>query len=282
MVNELIIKEEDTPTQQNNDVIITGTPTEIIEESTHIANILKDVINKQKLYTTIQGNKYVNVEGWTTLSSILQLVPLITSCERLAREDEIIYEAYCEVYTSNNRLVGKASAICSDKERNWKNRDEYAIRSMAQTRAISKALRMPLGWIMTLADFSPTPAEEMDGVAAKSIPKKPPKPKSKPTSPKNNEVKHPNKPLPPKQEVPTETVTNTSNDDEGNADEGDWTLTPDLEQAGRQIGMIDRIYENCEIEGKARPTYKDLLDMITRRTRAKDRDKALEWLESIK
>lgn len=282
MVHELVIKEEDTPTQQNNDVIITGTPTEIIEESTHIANILKDVINKQKLYTTIQGNKYVNVEGWTTLSSILQLVPLITICERLDREDEIIYEAYCEVYTSNNRLVGKASAICSDKERNWKNRDEYAIRSMAQTRAISKALRMPLGWIMTLADFSPTPAEEMDGVAANSIPKKPPKPKSKPAPPKNNEVKHPNKPLPPKQEVPIETVTNTSNDDDGDADEGDWTLTPDLEQEGRQIGMIDRIYENCEIEGKARPTYKDLLDIITRRTRAKDRDKALEWLESIK
>lgn len=80
------------------------------------------------------------------------------------------------------------------------------------------------------------------------------------------------------QEILPETVTDTAIDDDG----GDWTLTPDLERAGRQIGMIDRIYENCEIEGKAHPTYNELVSMVTKRTRAKDRDKALEWLESIK
>ena len=32
---------------------------------------------------------------------------------------------------------------------------------MAQTRATSKALRQPLGFVITLAGFDPTPAEEM-------------------------------------------------------------------------------------------------------------------------
>ena len=42
-----------------------------------------------------------------------------------------------------------------------KPRDDYALRSMAQTRATSKALRQPLGFVMSLAGFDPTPAEEM-------------------------------------------------------------------------------------------------------------------------
>jgi hypothetical protein len=32
---------------------------------------------------------------------------------------------------------------------------------MAQTRAVSKALRLPLGFVMQLAGFNPTPADEM-------------------------------------------------------------------------------------------------------------------------
>lgn len=46
-------------------------------------------------------------------------------------------------------------------ERTWKDRDDYALRSMAQTRATSKALRGPLGFIVTLAGFEATPSEEM-------------------------------------------------------------------------------------------------------------------------
>jgi hypothetical protein len=40
-------------------------------------------------------------------------------------------------------------------------RDDYALRSMAQTRALSKCLRAPLGFIIQLAGFAATPAEEI-------------------------------------------------------------------------------------------------------------------------
>ena len=43
----------------------------------------------------------------------------------------------------------------------WAKADDYAIRSMAQTRATSKALRMPLGFVMELAGFDATPADEI-------------------------------------------------------------------------------------------------------------------------
>ena len=47
-------------------------------------------------------------------------------------------------------------------ERNWKRADEFALRSMSQTRAMSKALRAPLGFVVALGGLSTTPGEEVD------------------------------------------------------------------------------------------------------------------------
>lgn len=44
----------------------------------------------------------------------------------------------------------------------------FQLRSMAQTRAQSKALRNALAWVVVLAGYRPTPAEEMDAVAERT------------------------------------------------------------------------------------------------------------------
>ena len=53
-------------------------------------------------------------------------------------------------------------------EPTWKGRPDYARRSMAATRATSKVCRLAFSWVMVLAGFQPTPAEEIphdaDGV----------------------------------------------------------------------------------------------------------------------
>ncbi len=41
----------------------------------------------------------------------------------------------------------------------------FQLRSMAQTRACAKALRNVLAWVVVLAGYKPTPAEEMQGIA---------------------------------------------------------------------------------------------------------------------
>jgi hypothetical protein len=71
------------------------------------------------------------------------------------------WEARVEARTRAGEIVGAAEAECLRSENTWANRDDYALRSMAQTRATSKALRQPLGFVMQLAGFNPTPAEEM-------------------------------------------------------------------------------------------------------------------------
>ncbi|KUK99160.1 MAG: Uncharacterized protein XE08_0206 [Parcubacteria bacterium 32_520] len=170
--NELMIKE--------TNILDATSPRETILVGTEIANILKNVIDEQKLYSNIQGKKYVQIEGWTTLATILNLRPIITDTERVTAEDEIIYRAHCEVRDNNDHIVGSADAMCSNKERNWRGRDEFAIMSMAQTRSISKALRLPLGWIMTLAGYSATPSEEMTFKPMQAPPSPPRKPMKKP------------------------------------------------------------------------------------------------------
>lgn len=71
------------------------------------------------------------------------------------------WEARVEAHTLAGDIVGSAEAECRWDEWSWRDRDSHALRSMAQTRATAKALRMPLGFIVELAGFSATPAEEM-------------------------------------------------------------------------------------------------------------------------
>lgn len=127
---------------------------------------LKRFIVSEKLYVNIQGKNYVLVEGWLFAGGSLGLTATIESCDRLEREGEISYRAVAVVY-SGERIVSRGFAVCSDKESKKKSFDEYAVASMAQTRAIGKAYRMLLGWLMKMAGYEGTPAEEMKEEAPK-------------------------------------------------------------------------------------------------------------------
>ncbi len=71
------------------------------------------------------------------------------------------WEARVEVRTVSGEVVGSAEAMCARSEETWSKRDDQALRSMAETRAESRAYRRAIGWIIHMAGYSPTPAEEM-------------------------------------------------------------------------------------------------------------------------
>jgi len=137
-----------------------ATPAQVLEQATAQAKVLKDVIVQQGLSSNIQGREHVNVEGWTTLGSMLGVFPVVEWTKPLPGGNG--WEARVTAQTLAGQVVGAAEAMCSREERTWAKRDDYAIRSMAQTRATSKAMRLPLGFVMQLAGYSPTPVEEMD------------------------------------------------------------------------------------------------------------------------
>jgi hypothetical protein len=152
---------------QSQNLFHTDDPVEVITRASRAAEALKGVIQRQGLVSNIQGREHVRVEGWTTLGSMLGVVPVVT----WTRRTEDGWEARVEARTLDGRVVGAAEAMCTKSEgKPWNNRPDYALRSMAQTRATSKALRGPLGFVVTLAGYEATPAEEMPSAASSDAP----------------------------------------------------------------------------------------------------------------
>jgi hypothetical protein len=160
-------------------------PAAVVQQATAIATELANIIDSQKddrgrptLYSIIRGKKFVKVEGWSTLGAMVGVLPREISARRL---EDGSYEAVVElIRTSDGAVIGRASAVCGMDEKDnkgkltWATRPEYARRSMATTRAAGKAYRLGFSWIMTLAGYEPTPAEEIQDEPAtgQSTPKK--------------------------------------------------------------------------------------------------------------
>ena len=133
------------------------------EGANQIANTIKDYATQNKLVETIKDKPYPMVEAWQYAGLLLGLFPRVTKVEDLSTDKETKYRAEVDVINKQSgEVMATGIAVCSNKESKKKYFEEYAICSMAQTRATGKAFRLLLGWMFKLAGFEPTPAEEMD------------------------------------------------------------------------------------------------------------------------
>ncbi len=133
------------------------------DETLALATDLAKFIRENKLTHNVQGKEYVNVEGWQYAGSRLGIVPIVEQVLDMSHDGEIKYNARVSLFDMRSQqTVGAGFAVCSNKENGKKFYAEYAIASMAQTRAIGKAYRNILAWIIRAAGYEPTPAEEMD------------------------------------------------------------------------------------------------------------------------
>lgn len=140
------------------------------DETMHLAVDLAKFIKENKLYQNIQGKEFVNVEGWQYAGSRLGIFPVVEHVLNVSTDAEMKYEAKVNLLNvRSGHIVGAGFAICSNKENGKKYYQEFAIASMAQTRAIGKAYRNILAWIIRAAGYEPTPAEEMDYTSAPEV-----------------------------------------------------------------------------------------------------------------
>ena len=138
-------------------------PDDLLKMASKQATALKAVIDDKKLFTMIGQKKHVSVEGWMTLGAMNSLQAFTESVTVHKNEDGSI-EATAIVSArrvTDGVAVAQAEGFCSTRESRWKGRDEYAVRSMAQTRATSKVFRQALAWVMVLAGYEATPVEEV-------------------------------------------------------------------------------------------------------------------------
>jgi hypothetical protein len=173
----LAVREEQT---QAPALFGTTDPVESITRMGAVADALKGVLVGKKLISNIQGKEYVQVEGWQLLAGMLRVSAVIEWTKPIEGGG---WESRCIVRDPSGNTIGAGEGQCSREERTWTKRDGYALRAMAQTRATSRALRNVLGFIVTLAGFSPTPAEEMPRDSKRIVSAAPPLPqeRAKPT-----------------------------------------------------------------------------------------------------
>jgi len=121
----------------------------------------------------IHGNTYPKVEWWNQLGAFVGVKPVVENDNRLdnsssrhSRDGEITYEATIQLRSidGKNTLHGRATSMCSSIEKMWANTDEFAIRSMAQTRATGKSFRLGYSNVALACGIQATPAEEMMGI----------------------------------------------------------------------------------------------------------------------
>lgn len=134
-----------------------GKPSEMVA----LAAILRDHIKKNSLSVAIQGKNYTYVEGWQFAGGLMGLFPKIVEVKKVEGEE---IKWFCEAHIINAKtgeVMSTGFALCSKKENKKSGFDEYAVLSMAQTRAIGKAYRNLIGWVMKMAGSEATPAEEV-------------------------------------------------------------------------------------------------------------------------
>lgn len=165
-MNDLIVPEQKTDDITIRDADILNMEYSFddkITVATKVASSLKNVIETQGLAVIIknkkgQENEYVTAEGWEVLGTMLGCTPYVEEVIELPKNGpKFMYQATVSI-RQGDVILSKASAIA---ERNDRQKDRPSVYSMAQTRALGKAYRMALSWIIKMAGYEPTPAEEM-------------------------------------------------------------------------------------------------------------------------
>lgn len=150
--------------------------------STDAASISKAIVLKTAM--EIQGRKYVMVEGWQAIAiahgcsassgNVQRVEGGFKATGQVRRMDTGIVIAEAEGFVGEDEAVWFGGTVINKwgKEKTHPKRPDYAIRAMAQTRAISRACRSAFAHVVVMMDagLQTTPAEEVPEGGFEPIP----------------------------------------------------------------------------------------------------------------
>lgn len=138
-------------------------PEVVLEEASRAAQALRDVIERKPAKVVINGKTFLQFEDWQTLGRFYGVTAAARSTTLIEEGRVRGYEAHADaILVSTGVVISSAQAMCLDNESKWSDKPIFQLRSMAQTRACAKALRNVLAWVVVLAGYQPTPAEEIE------------------------------------------------------------------------------------------------------------------------
>jgi hypothetical protein len=161
---------------------LTRDPTEVLAQAQRAAKALVGVINQKPKKIIMNGEQYIENDDWQTVAEFYGYA--VQTQDAVPVEVNGVQGAKAKASLLSMRtgeIVGGAEAYCMRDEEKWNTRPKYEGRgdnrkkvgdepvpwfqlaSMAQTRASSKAMKNRLAWVVALAGYKTTPAEELTG-----------------------------------------------------------------------------------------------------------------------
>lgn len=196
MAHELAVMGEHTA------VSLWRSPEEVLAEAQQAAKALIKVVDLKPKKVVFNGETYLEFEDWQTVSKFYGCTTKIISTNMVEYDGVRGFEATAVVIDRHQNEIGRVDSMCLSDEANWGDvpvyewKDEldekgqkiwiagkdgkkrpkgtkvevrrepkplFQLRSMAQTRAQVKALRSIFSWVVVMAGYQPTPAEELTG-----------------------------------------------------------------------------------------------------------------------
>lgn len=167
------------------DVQLVDDPQAIALRTQKAAEVLMQFVRAKGLAKKFGGqSEHIFNPAWQFLAHMYGLAlssPEVHS-ETDERSGQFGFRARAEArIIATGQVIAEAWASCFSDEENWGDRNKYEVKngtrtqigtvrvpsfqlqSMAQTRAQSKVAKSVLGFVVVMAGFDPTPAEEMTG-----------------------------------------------------------------------------------------------------------------------
>ena len=236
---------------------VTTDPNRVLAEAHRAARALKDVVSKKEKPVIMNGEQYLEFEDWQTLAKFYNVTAKVTETKYVEFPGGVRgYEAKAVAFHGPTGIdVSAAESMCLNDEDKWSTRAKYEyqngkrvkvgevtvplfqLKSMAQTRACAKALRNCLAWVVVLAGYKPSVAEEMTGDESGESSKPPIKePQKKKANAEGNTVTF---------------VPETVSVKEGKGNNGPWTKYGVKSPDGEWFGTFDKTFGALAQEAKA-------------------------------
>jgi hypothetical protein len=165
MTREAIKPPQALPTV--HELTLSRDPQKALLEASKAAKALQEVVKKARLIQRIGDRDHLRVEAWQTLGAFYGVTADIEWTKPITQPSPTYtgpatygFEARA-VALWHGQHISAAEAECRTEESNWKGKPLFQLKAMAQTRATARALRHVLAWVVVLAGYEATPAEEM-------------------------------------------------------------------------------------------------------------------------
>ena len=153
-----VIKNTEKKSEPNS-----GVPQQVFDDKSADktdAEKFANFVNATGLALTKDGKVYLLAEAWQYIM-VLKGLNCRCTCVEQRFEKKLIVSCECSLFNSEGKTVSSGMMQASSNETWLSDKDEFAVYGMAQTRAISRAVRNKYGYLARACGFQAVPWDEM-------------------------------------------------------------------------------------------------------------------------